>query len=80
MIFKATVVLVVGGLTGSGLVALTSSLDESQSTAIARQEIAAPTDPITPQSDSSDETNQLGYIQARFAAQRPFAALCSVSR
>jgi hypothetical protein len=80
MVFKATVVLAVGGLTGSGIVALKSSLDESQPTAIARQEIAAPTDVITPQSHSSDETNQLGYIQARFAAQRPFGALCSVSR
>jgi hypothetical protein len=75
MVFKATVVLVVGGLTGSSLVALKSSLDESQPTAIARQEIA-----ITPASNSPDETNQLEYIQARFAAQRPFAALCSVSR
>jgi anthranilate/para-aminobenzoate synthase component II len=75
MVFKATVVLVVGGLTGSSLVALKSSLDESQPTAIARQEIA-----ITPGSNSPDETNQLEYIQARFAAQRPFAALCSVSR
>jgi hypothetical protein len=79
MVIKATVVLVVGGLTGSGLVAL-KALDGSQPTAIARQEIAAPTDAITPQSDSSDETNQLGYIQARFAAQRPFAAICSVPR
>ena len=76
MIFKATVVLVVGGLTGAGRVARTSSLDETQPTAIARQEIAAPTDA----SYFSDETNQLGYIQARFAAQRPFGALCSVSR
>jgi hypothetical protein len=75
MVFKATVVLVVGGLTGSSLVALKSSLDESQPTAIARQEIA-----IEPESNSPDETNQLEYIQARFAAQRPFAALCSVSR
>jgi hypothetical protein len=80
MVIKATVVLVVGGLTGSGLVALTSSLEESQPTAIARQEIAAPTDAITPQPNSPDETNQLEYIQARFAAQRPFGALCAVSR
>jgi hypothetical protein len=80
MVFKATVVLVVGGLTGSGLVALKSSLDESQPTASARQEIAEPTGPITPQSNSPDETNQLGYIQARFAAQRPFGSICSVPR
>ena len=80
MVFKATVVLVVGGLTGSGLVALKSSLDESQPTVIARQEIVAPTGVIMPQSYSTDETNQLGYIQVRFAAQRPFAALCTVSR
>jgi hypothetical protein len=79
MVIKATVVLVVGGLTGSGLVALKSSWDESQPTAIERQEVAAPTDVITPQS-YSDETNQLGYTQARFAAQRPFAAICAVSR
>jgi hypothetical protein len=80
MVIKATVVLIVGGLTGSGIVALTSSLDESQPTAIARQEMAAPTGVITLQSYSPDETNQLGYIQARFAVQRPFAALCAVSR
>ena len=73
---KATVVLFVGGLTGSGIVALTDSLYESQPTAIERQEPAAPTDV----SYSSDETNQPGYIQARFAVQRPFAALCAVSR
>lgn len=76
MVFKATVVLVVGGLTGSGLVALTSSLDESQPTASARQEIAEPTGAPY----FSDETNQPGYIQARFAAQRPFGSICSVPR
>ena len=80
MVIKATVVLVVGGLTGSGIVALTSSPDESQPTAIARQEIAAPEAGTTPQSDSPDEANQLAYVQARFAVQRPFAALHPVMR
>lgn len=77
---KSTVVLIVGGLTGSGIVALTGSLDESQPTAMARQEMAVATGAITPQPDSPDETNQLGSIQARFAVQRPFGALCAVSR
>lgn len=77
---KATVVLIVGGLTGSGIVALRDSFEESQPTTIARQEITVPTGVITPPSRSSDETHQLGYIQARFAVQRPFGSLCAVSR
>lgn len=77
---KSTVVLIVGGLMGSGIVALTGSLDESQPTAMARQEIAVPGGVITPPPDSPDETNQLGSIPARFAVQRPFGALCAVSR
>lgn len=77
---KSTVVLIVGGLAGSGIVALTGSPDESQPTVIAQEEIAVPTGGITPLPNSPDETNQLEYIQARFAAQRPFAALCAVSR
>lgn len=77
---KSTIVLIIGGLTGSGIVALTDSLEESQPTGIARQESAAPAGVTTPQPSSPDETNQLEYIQARFAAQRPFGALCAVSR
>lgn len=77
---KATVVLVVGGLMGSGIAALTGSFNEAQPNVIARQEPAVPSGAITTQSNSPEETNQLGYIQARFAVQRPFAALCAVSR
>jgi hypothetical protein len=77
---KSTVVLLVGGLAGSGIVALTDSSDEPQRTAIAPAETAVPTGGITPASNSPDPTNQLEYIQARFAVQRPFAALCAVSR
>jgi hypothetical protein len=77
---KSTVVLIVGGLAGSGIVALTDSSDESQRTMITQEPTAVPTGEITPTPHSPDETNQPGYIQARFAAQRPFAALCAVSR
>lgn len=77
---KSTIVLIIGGLTGSGIVALTDSLEESKPAGIARQELATPADVTTPQSNSPDETNQLEYVQARFAAQRPFGALCAVSR
>ena len=77
---KSTVVLIVGGLAGSGIVALTGSSDEPRPTVIAQEETAVPTGGIAPQANSPDETNQLEYIQARFAVQRPFAAICAVSR
>lgn len=79
MVLKAAVVFIAGGLTGSGIVALTGSLEEPQPTAFARQEIFAPNGVTTPL-HSPDEANQVGYIQARFAVQRPFAALCPILR
>lgn len=79
MVIKATVVLVVGGLTGSGIVALTSSPDEPEPAAIARQEIVASGVGTTPQS-YAPEANQVAYVQARFAVERPFAGLHPVMR
>jgi hypothetical protein len=86
MVLKAAVVFIAGGLAGSGIVALTGSSLEPQPTAFARektfayQEIVAPDSALTVPLQSSSQTDQTGYIQARFAVQRPFAALCPVTR
>lgn len=84
MVLKAAVVFIAGGLTGSGIVALTGSLGDGP--AASESEIAAPV------SAADTTTNFPGtwidvpqardqhYIHARFAAQRPFAALHPVRR
>jgi len=63
MVLKAAVVFIAGGLMGSGIVALTRSGNAPQSATT-----AVP-------AEFHHETNRQGYVQARFAAQRPFAAL-----
>jgi hypothetical protein len=74
MVIKAAVVFIAGGLMGSGIVALTRSGDAPQAAGS-----AAPTG-ATVSADFHHETNRQGYVQARFAAQRPFAALGPVTR
>jgi hypothetical protein len=74
MVFKAAFVFVAGGLMGSGIVALTRPADAPKVS-----EIAVPASATVP-AEVHRETNQQGYVQARFAAQRPFAALCPVTR
>jgi len=85
MVLKVAVVFVAGGLTGSGLVALTRSADEAQPepqavvAAPMNQTRASTGSPVT-WMEVSPSTDQHGYIQARFAVQRPFAALNPVQR
>ncbi|GFE79754.1 hypothetical protein GCM10011487_17540 [Steroidobacter agaridevorans] len=64
MVFKAAVVFIAGGLMGSGIVALTRPDDGAE----------------TLSAEFHKETNRQGYVQASFAAQRPFAALGPVTR
>lgn len=75
MVFKAAFVFIAGGLMGSGIVALTRSGDGPQSGGT-----AAPAGATAVSADFHHETNRQGYVQARFAAQRPFAALGPVTR
>lgn len=74
MVMKAAIVFIGGGLMGSGIVALTRPGDAPQS-----GEIAALAGAVVP-AEFHHETNRQGYVQARFAAQRPFAALCPITR
>ncbi|MFC4314646.1 hypothetical protein ACFPN2_36605 [Steroidobacter flavus] len=74
MVLKAAFVFVAGGLMGSGIVALTRSDDAAKSA-----ESAVPAGALIA-AELHHETNQPGYVQARFAAQRPFAALGPVTR
>ena len=69
MVFKAAFVFVAGGLMGSGIVALTRTGDAPQPAQIAALDGAAVS------AEFHHETNRQGYVQARFAAQCPFAAL-----
>jgi hypothetical protein len=80
MVLKVAVVFIAGGLTGSGIVALTRSGAESQ--AAAETVRAAPLSDATASTaapatwvEVSQPADQHGYVQARFAVQRPFAAL-----
>lgn len=75
MIFKAAVVFIAGGLMGSGIVALTRSDDRPTSGETAALASAA----VVP-AEFHNETNRHGYVQASFAAQRPFAVLGPVTR
>ena len=86
MVLKAAVVFIAGGLTGSGRVGLTRSMDETRP-ATSESEIAtaigtvqASTDVPNTWVDLPQAENQHAYIQARFAVQRPFAALRPVQR
>lgn len=81
MVLKAAVVFIAGGLTGSGIVALTNAIDRSQPPT-ATATIAAPAagEIHAPWVDSSLPADQTSYIHAHFAAQRPFAALYSPRR
>lgn len=81
MVFKAAVVFIAGGLTGSGIVALTRSSDEVPAGA-SRSEVTTVIAPVQAATDVPNTSvdllpaqDQPAYIQARFAVQRPFAAL-----
>lgn len=76
MVLKAAVVCITGGLMGSGLVALTRLGDEPQSGGRSLSPIST----ATASAEFHHETNRQGYVQARFAAQHPFAALRPVTR
>lgn len=79
MVLKAAVVFIAGGLTGSGLVALSRSTGQDQPAASTAEvttmisSVQAATDP--PDMSINPTQDQPTYIQARFAVQRPFAAL-----
>jgi hypothetical protein len=77
MVLKAAVVFIAGGLTGSGIVALTRPADAVQSAA-SRSEIstvAVAADVPNTSVELLQTQDQPAYIQARFTVQRPFAAL-----
>ena len=75
MVLKAAVVFLAGGLMGSGIVALTRSDDRPDS-----GETAALASAAVSSAEFHNETNRQGYVQASFAAQRPFAVLGPVTR
>jgi hypothetical protein len=81
MVFKAAVVFIAGGLTGSGIVALTRPTDAVQPAA-SMSEVTTLVSPVQAATDASPASfallpaqDQSTFIQARFAVQRPFAAL-----
>lgn len=81
MVLKAAVVFIAGGLTGSGIVALSRSAEQVQP-AVSRAEASAITSPVPAATavpdtsfDALQPQDQPAYVQARFAVQRPFAAL-----
>ena len=81
MVLKAAVVFIAGGLTGSGIVALSRSTEQVQPAA-SRSEVTAIVSPVQAATDVPNTSVELlptqdqpAYIQARFAVQRPFAAL-----
>lgn len=78
MVFKAAFVFVAGGLMGSGIVALTRTGDAPQAVNQSAQLAALNSAPVP--AEFHHETNRQGYVQARFAAQRPFAALGPMPR
>jgi hypothetical protein len=86
MVLKAAIVFIAGGLMGSGILALTRSLDETRPAtsgpqiATAMGTVQASTDVPNTWVDVPRAQNQHAYVQARFAAQRPFAALRPVQR
>jgi hypothetical protein len=87
MVWKATIVFIASGLTGSGIVALSRSTDESASPAssppISQADAPLAITPTTfdPSNPAfQNEPLQRGYIQANVAAQRPFATFNRVSR
>lgn len=75
MILKAAVVFIAGGLMGSGIVALTRPGDRPKSGETKVLASAAVTS-----AEFHNEINRQSYVQASFAAQRPFAALGPVTR
>lgn len=72
VLWKTTVVLVAGGLTGSGIVAFTRTGDAPEQVAYTQE--------VAPSAQPMDDSFQQGYVHARFAAQRPFAGLSRVTR
>lgn len=84
MVSKAAVVFIAGGLTGSGIVALTHFMDEMRTSPSGSYITAAVGTAATDWPNTwvavPQTQNQQAYIQARFAAQRPFAALHPVQR
>jgi hypothetical protein len=81
MVFKAAVVFIAGGVTGSGIVALTRPTDAVQPAA-SISEVTTMVSPVQAATDAPQASfellpaqDQSTYIQARFAVQRPFAAL-----
>ena len=81
MVIKAAVVFIAGGLMGSGIVTLTRLTDAVPPAASTSQAttVISPVKVATDVPDWSVELLQTqdhpAYIQARFAVQRPFAAL-----
>ena len=76
MVWKATVVFIASGLTGSGIVAFTRSADEPE----LKAEVAAPSGATTASPDLSNEEVQRRTLQAKFAVQHPFASLYPADR
>jgi hypothetical protein len=74
VLWKTTVVLIASGLTGSGIVAFTSSGEPPEP-------MASATEADAPSSVPPDKSlQQQRYVQARFAAQRPFGCLFATNR
>ena len=78
VLWKATVVLVAGGLTGSGIVAFTRSGPALEPVAFTRE--APSSDGLTASVALANDSFEQGYVHARFCAQRPFAMFSRVSR
>jgi hypothetical protein len=78
VLWKTTVVLIAGGLTGSGLVVFTRSGAPPEQLASATE--AAASSDATLATTSDELSRQQGHIHARFAAQRPFACFSRVAR
>ena len=68
VLWKATVILIGGGLIGSGIVAVTHPGDAAAPRATAAS------------IDTSNESFQREYVHARVVAQRPFGVLTRASR
>jgi len=86
MLLKAAVVFIAGGLTGSGIVALTRTNDAAQP-AVSASEVTSNGSQVQMATDRSHASvellqaqDQAENIQARFAVQRPFAALLPPKR
>ncbi len=82
---KTAIVFIAGGLTGSGIVTLTNPPGIKRANVVT--EVVAPIadaqvtiDSATAWVDFPQTVDQHAYVHARFAVQRPFAALHPVQR